>query len=316
MTKGEILMLVQDFLNNWLSTYGKHNLRDTTYKEYLRHITQYINPRIGNVEIQELTPLELQDFLYDVLENGRQRGDNQQLNPKTVIQTQRILHKAFSNAVKLQIIKTNPADFVDIPKKKKFKYNILLGDELREFIKAFEGLHIYNAVVLALLLGLRRGELLALTFEDINFEDKSIYINKSVVNGRDRQVKLDTTKTDEERIIILSDDMIKFLEEIYKENNYNMKSCVVPNMYGKMYNPASFSRLYTYSRDSRKLPKVRFHDLRHIHATILYKNGVQAKVIQERLGHSNISTTLDIYTHLFKEDQRQAASIISRNILK
>ena len=304
-------MLIQEFLNNWLNTYGKHNLRDTTYKEYLRHITQYINPRIGSIGMQDLTPLQLQDFLYDVLDNGRQRGDKQKLNPKTVIQTQRILHKAFSNAVKLQIIKINPADFVDTPKKKKFKYNILLGDELRQFIRAFEGLHIYNAVVLALLLGLRRGELLALTFDDINFIDKSIYINKSVVNGKDG-VKLDTTKTDDERIIILSDDMIEFLKEIYKTA---LSAYVVPNMKGHMYNPASFSRLYTYSRDSRKLPKVRFHDLRHIHATILYKNGVQAKVIQERLGHSNISTTLDIYTHLFKEDQQQAANIISKNIL-
>jgi len=304
-------MLVQDFLNNWLNTYGKHNLRDTTFKEYQRHIIQYINPRIGNIEIDELTPLQLQNFLYDVLENGRQRGDNKQLNPKTVIQTQRLLHKAFSNAVKLNIIKSNPADFIDIPKKKKFKYNILLGDELRQFIKAFEGLHIYNAVVLALLLGLRRGELLALTFDDINFTEKSIYINKSVVNGKNG-VKLDTTKTDDERIIILSDDMVEFLKEIYK---LSLSSYVVSNMRGQMYNPASFSRLYTYSRDSRKLPKVRFHDLRHIHATILYKNGVQAKVIQERLGHSNISTTLDIYTHLFKEDQVHVANIISSNIL-
>lgn len=309
-------MLVSEFLNNWLNTYGKHNLRDTTYKEYLRHVNQYINPRIGNIEIDKLTPLQLQDFLYDLLENGRQRGDKQQLNPKTVTQTQRILHRAFVNAVKLQIIQSNPADFVDVPKKKKFKYNILLGDELQQFIKAFEGLHIYNAVVLALLLGLRRGELLALTFEDINFKEKSVYIGKSVINGRDRQVKIDTTKTDDERIIILSNDMIDFLKVIYKENKNNTSHYVVSNIRGEMYNPASFSRLYTYTRDSRKLPKVRFHDLRHIHATILYKSGVQAKVIQERLGHSNISTTLDIYTHLFKEDQAQAANIISNNILR
>ncbi|MPN20897.1 Tyrosine recombinase XerD [bioreactor metagenome] len=110
--------------------------------------------------------------------------------------------------------------------------------------------------------------------------------------------------------------MLDFLKEIYEKNNCNIDSYVFSNLRGQRYNPASFSRLYTYSRDSRNLPKVRFHDLRHIHATILYKNGVQAKVIQERLGHSNISTTLDIYTHLFKEDQAQAANIISNNILR
>lgn len=309
-------MLVADFLKNWLNTYGKYNLRDTTFIEYQRHINQYINPRLGNIEIENLKPIQLQNFYYDLLENGRIKGESgKELNPKTVIQTHRIIHKAFKNAVQLQIINSSPADFVEPPRKKKFKYNILLGDDLRKFIKAFEGLHIYNAVVLALLLGLRRGELLALTFSDINYKDKSIYINKSVINGRDRKVKLDTTKTDEDRIIILSDEMIKFLKKIYIENNYNKNSCIISNMKGEMYNPASFSRLYTYTRDSRNLPKVRFHDLRHIHATILYKSGVQAKVIQERLGHSNISTTLDIYTHLFKEDQQEAADIITRNIL-
>lgn len=311
-----INLLVQEFLNNWLNTYGKHNLRDTTYKEYLRHINQYINPRIGDLELDKLLPLQLQNFYYDVLENGRQRGDtDKELNPKTVIQTHRILHKAFKNAVQLQLISNNPADSVDVPRKKKFKYNILLGDDLRQFIKAFEGLHIYNAIVLALLLGLRRGELLALTFRDVDFKEKSLHVYKSVINGRDNIVKLDTTKTDEERIVILSDEMIDFLRKILIDENFNnLDSYIVSNMRGEMYNPASFSRLYTYSRDLRKLPRVRFHDLRHIHATILYKSGVKAKVIQERLGHSNISTTLDIYTHLFKEDQHQAASIISRNI--
>jgi len=309
-------MLVQDFMNNWLNTYGKYNLRLTTRKEYKRHIEQYINPRIGILNVEDLLPLQLQNFYYDLLENGRQRGEiGKQLNPKTVIQTHRILHKAFKNAVQLQVIKNNPADSVEVPRKTKFKYNILLGDDLKQFVKSFEGSHISNAVILALLLGLRRGELLALQFKDINFKDKSILINKSVVNGRSGEIKIDTTKTDEERIIILSDDMIKFLKKIFKDNNSLLNSYVISNIRGEMYNPASFSRLYTYTRDVKQLQKVRFHDLRHIHATILYKSGIKAKVIQERLGHSNISTTLDIYTHLFKEDQTQAADIISKIIL-
>jgi len=310
-------VLVQDFLNNWINTYGKHNLKLTTRTEYKRHINQYINPRIGLIEIENLKPIILQNLYYDLLDTGRQRGDiTKPLNAKTVLQTHRILHKAFKNAVQLEVINSNPSDSVELPKKKKYKYNIILGDELKQFLESFKGLHVYDAVMLAVLLGLRRGELLALQFKDINYKDKTITINKSVVNGKG-EIRIDTTKTESSnRIIVLSDDMLKFLSGLKEKHiKATEESYIISNIRNEMYNPASFSRLYTFTRDTKGLPKIRFHDLRHIHATILYQNGVKAKVIQERLGHSNISTTLDIYTHLFKEDQTSAADIISNIIL-
>lgn len=309
-------MTVQEFLNNWIKTYGKHNLKLTTRNEYLRHINQYINPRIGLIEIEELKPLNIQNLYYNLLDTGRIRGqEGQPLNPKTVLQTHRILHKAFKNAVQLELINSNPADNVELPKKKKYNYNILLGDELTEFLKAFKGTHIYNGVMLAVLLGLRRGELLALKFKDIDYKSKSIVINKTVVNSKGI-IKLDTTKTDtSDRVILLSDEMVKYIDDIKNNRKALEDDYIVSNIKGGMYNPGSFSRLYTGIRDRRKLPKIRFHDLRHIHATILYKSGVKAKVIQERLGHSNIATTLDIYTHLFKEDQSEAAEAITAAII-
>jgi len=309
-------MLVQDFMNNWVNTYGKYNLKITTSKEYKRHINQYINPRIGLIELENLKPLQLQNLYYELLDNGRQRGDlTTPLNAKTVLQTHRILHKAFKNAVQLEIINSNPADSVDLPKKKKYNYNIILGQELKDFVNKFKGSHVYDAVLLALLLGLRRGELLALQYKDINFIEHTVMINKSVVNAQGC-IKIDTTKTESSnRMIALSDDMVKYLKTMYsKVLNASGENFIISNIRGEMYNPASFSRLYTCTRDNKDLKKIRFHDLRHIHATILYQNGIKAKVIQERLGHSNISTTLDIYTHLFKEDQVAAADIISDKI--
>lgn len=305
-------MLVSEFLNNWISTYGKHNLKLTTRTEYSRHINQYINPRIGDVKIEELRPLIIQNLYYELLDTGRIRGDEgQPLNPKTVLQTHRIIHKALKNAVQLELINSNPADNVELPKKKKYKYNILLGEQLMDFLGAFKGTHIHTGVMIAVLLGLRRGELLALQFKDIDYMNKSIFINKTIVNSKG-VVKIDTTKTDtSDRIILLSDDMLKYIENIKQSRKASADDYIVCNIKGDMYNPGSFSRLYTWTRDNKKLPKIRFHDLRHIHATILYKSGIKAKVIQERLGHSNIATTLDIYTHLFKEDQTAAAEAIT-----
>lgn len=309
-------MLLEEFLKNWIATYGKHNLKLTTRVEYERHINQYINPRIGNIEIENLRPLQLQNFYYELIDFGRQRGDiNQPLNSKTVLQTHRILHKALKNAVMLELITSNPADSVELPKIKKYKYNIIVGDELREFLEAFKPSIVYNAVYLAVLLGLRRGEMLALKFKDIDFDDKSIFIDKNLVYARGI-VEIDTTKTESsERYIMLSDEILNFIKNIYVTDNCSLDDNIVRNIKGEQYRPGSFSRAYTWFRDSRKLKKVRFHDLRHIHATILYHNGITPKVIQERLGHSNISTTMDIYTHLFKEDQRPAAEVISKEIL-
>lgn len=309
-------MLVQDFLNNWISTYGKYNLKLTTRTEYTRHINQYINPRIGLIDIENLKPLVVQNLYYDLLDTGRQRGDMlQPLNAKTVLQTHRILHKAFKNAVQLEILTSNPADSVELPRTKKFKYNIILGTELKEFIEGFKGSLIYNGVLLTILLGLRRGELLALQFKDINIKDKTIIINKSVVVAN-RIYKIDSVKNESSnRVILLSDDMLDVLIKIKSDSNCTDDDFIIRNSRNEMYHPGSFSRLYTFIRDERKMKKVRFHDLRHIHATILYQNGIKAKVIQERLGHSNISTTLDIYTHLFKEDQTAATDVISKLIL-
>lgn len=308
-------MLVSEFLNNWLNTYGKHNLKLTTRTEYTRHINQYINPRIGDLEIEQLKPLIIQNLYYELLDNGRKRGDlNKPLNAKTVLQTHRILHKAFKNAVQLEIINSNPADNVELPRKKKYKYNILLGDELIEFLNSFKGTHIYTGVMLAVLLGLRRGELLALQFKDIDYFNKSILIDKTVVNSKGI-IRIDTTKTESSnRTILLSDQMLEFIKSLQISRLATGDDYIVSNKKGEMYNPGSFSRLYTCTRDSKKLYKIRYHDLRHIHATILYKSGVKAKVIQERLGHSNIATTLDIYTHLFKDDQTAAAEAITNQI--
>jgi len=311
-----INLLVQEFLNNWIKTYGKYNLKLTTRIEYERHINQYINPRIGLIELPNLKPIVVQNLYYELLESGRQRGDiTKPLNAKTVLQTHRILHKAFKNAVQLELINSNPADSVELPKTKKYKYIIITGNELKQFLESFKPSIVYNAVYLAVLLGLRRGEMLALKFKDIDYQNKSIFIDKNLVYARGI-VEIDTTKTEaSERHIMLSDEILDFIKNIYESENCTPEDYIIRNLKGRQYRPGSFSRAYTWFRDSRNLKKVRFHDLRHIHATVLYQNGIRPKVIQERLGHSTIVTTMDIYTHLFKEDQSQAAQVISKIIL-
>lgn len=306
-------MTVGKYLDNWFNTYCISNLKLTTYTGYRQHIENYIKPRIGNINIIELKPMDVQNMYYDIIENGRKDSDIP-LNPKTVIQTHRILRKALKNAVRLQMIISNPCDYVELPKKKRYTYNVLNENEVKPFIEAFKDTEIYIAVLMAIALGLRRGELLALLWSDIDFRNNTLIIDKSLVCA-DRTVKIDTTKTEKSnRVLLLSHSLLKLLADEKVSRKALDSDYIVLNLKGKRYNPASFARRYTDIRDRRKLKKIRFHDLRHTNATMMYKSGVKTKVMQERLGHSNISTTLDIYTHLFKEDQEEVINVIDSKI--
>lgn len=306
--KDTINITVKEYLSNWFNTYCVNNLKLTTYTGYKQYIDSYIIPRIGGVRLIDLKPMTIQDMYYDILKNGRVNG-KEPLNPKSVIQAHRILRKALKNAVKMQIINSNPCDYVELPKKKKYKYMILHEDEVKGFLKAFKDTEIYAAVVIGLTLGLRRGEVLALLWSDINLEEKTMTISKTLVVSS-YQVKVDTPKTESSnRILLVPDFILALLYRIKAERNAKDSDYIVVNLKGDRWNPSSFSGRFIELRDRKNLKKVRFHDLRHTNATIMYKSNIKTKVMQERLGHANISTTLDIYTHLFKEDQREVAKI-------
>lgn len=285
-------IMFKDFINNWLDTYCNYNLKETTIRGYKSYINNYIIPRLGNYYIAELKPVHLQNFIYDTLENGRIKC-NKPLNPKTVIQAVRVISKCLNSAVKLQLIPFNPASYVDLPRKKRYKYNWLnTKEEIQEFINSFSDTSLHLPVMLAVLLGLRRGEVLGLRWEDINFCKKTIYINRTVINGVNG-VKIDTPKTEKSvRVLLLPDVLVNILYDIRGKNGY-----IFTYGDGSLINPASFSRKYIEYRDRKDLKKVRFQDLRHSNASFLYSQNVDIKKIQERLGHSTISTTMDIYTH-------------------
>lgn len=295
-------MTIKSFLNNWLSTYGKTNLKNTTYSGYNTYISKYINPEIGQVYLHDLSPLHVQNMYYELIENGRIKGDSP-LSAKTIIQIHRILHKALKNAVQLQLLTYNPTDYVELPKKKKVTFDILKEKEIQPFLEAFQDTEYYLPVLLALSLGLRRGEVLALRWKDIDFNEKMLTINKSLTVA-DRTIKIDTPKNESsERRLLLPYQLInELIEYVTSDDDYICKTKT-----GKPWNPSTFSWRYSKFVEDNKLKKIRFHDLRHTNATLMYKSDIKLKVIQERLGHSNSATTLDIYTHLFKEDQNDAA---------
>mgnify|MGYP001118582606 CR=1 FL=1 len=304
-----VSMTVSDFLDNWFNTYCVTNLKLTTATGYRQHIDNYIVPRIGRIKISELKPIAIQNMYYDILNHGR-IGSRKPLNPKTVIQTHRILRKALKNAVMMELISSNPCDSVELPRKKRFRYIVLEEREIPHFIKAFKETDLYLAVLMALSLGLRQGELLALQWNDIDFNKGTISITKALVESN-REVKVSTPKTEKSnRVLLLPNNLLRILQAEKEERRAFDDDYIILTLKGTRYRPKSFARRYIDLRDRLELKKVRFHDLRHANASMLIANGVKPKVVQERLGHSNISTTLDIYTHLFKENQQEAVDVL------
>ncbi|SQC40076.1 prophage LambdaBa04, site-specific recombinase, phage integrase family [Clostridium sporogenes] len=231
-------------------------------------------------------------------------------------------------AVKLQVISNNPCKFVDRPKREKFTANTLTIDEIKKIFNSLDDIN-YNDYVIGLALktvlelGLRRGELAGLEWEDINFKNNCIDIKNNLIYSYGK-VFLGDTKTDEsQRTLYISNNLIKLLKnhkKIQTENKLKYGKYYVDNIFnskkynfvmtwenGKYVHPNYYTSKFKKILNKLDLNKnVRFHDLRHTNASLLLEQGIDFKVIQTRLGHSDINTTLNIYSHVNLKMQQSA----------
>ncbi len=294
---------LSEYLQYWIEQ-RKPNLSPTTIYGYKSMMKNHIIPSLGQVELNQLKPLHIQEYYNNKLKI---------LSPTTVLHHHRMLRKALEDAKEWQLIKINPADHVEAPKPKRYKATVLNIDEIKELLKALEGNRLEVSITLILFLGLRRGELLALEWSDLDLENKTITIKKNLVRGGDsgNELIIKEPKTEESiRTIYLSDNILNLLKKqkiVQKKNKmkygpkYKDSDFIFTTEMGNLINPASFSREFGDFIKSNNLKKIRLHDLRHTNATLMLKSKIPAKVASERLGHSNISTTLDLYSHVLKD---------------
>jgi integrase len=268
--------------------------------------------------------MHIQGFYKEKIENGRLDGKGG-LSAKTVMYIHRVLREALSHAVKQQIIPRNVADFVEVPKLKKYRATVLNEDGVQLLLEAFKDTNYYIAVLLGVGVGLRRGEALGLQWKDIDFENKTIQINRSLLPTENGLIFHDPKTEGSNRIIVVSNTIInmllvakeqqekskKLLGEAY--NDIDLVTCWDD---GSPINPTTFSQSFGRTLKRNKLPHIRFHDLRHTNATMMLKQKVSAKVASERLGHSTIGITLDLYSHVLKEMQEEAAEKLESVIFK
>lgn len=299
-------VLFADHIEQWLEV-AKPTIAVATYASYCSMVKRVIAPyfRERRITLQGLTPKDIQDFYLEKLKT---------VSASSVIHYHANIHRALKHAVKLDLIPTNPADKVDRPKKDRFIGNFYDAEEVNKLFEVSKGTKLEFPILFGAFYGLRRSEALGLKWDAIDFENDSITIRHTVtsvtLDGKVQLVAADTTKT---KSSLRTLPLVPFVKErllvLKKEQENNRRLCgrsyhkqfagyVCINEMGDLIKPHYVTEQFPKLLDANGLRRIRFHDLRHSCASLMLANGVPMKQIQDWLGHSDFSTTANIYAHL------------------
>lgn len=310
--KEEILlpneMIMKDFILDFLEKY-KVNLSITTYNVYIRTCKKYIIPLLGDIKLSDIRPIHIQNYVDDLV--GL-------LSPKTIKIHLNILNLAFKRAYRLKLIKENVVQYIEVPKSKKFKNDIYNSEDMRLLLEKCKGTSLELPIVIASGLGLRISEILGLTWNNIDFNDYTITVEKITVRDNGKVILKDPKTESSVRTITAPKEIIAMLKQLKKDRLAaklkGEKSHRELIFYDKNLEPIApdvISKKFRYFLEVNNLKHIRFHDLRHSHVTMLIEAKVPIKVISERVGHSSVNTTLNIYSHALKEMDQEASDKIS-----
>jgi integrase len=303
---------VAEYLTRWLDDSVRHSVRPRTYSSYAMNVTTHIGPALGTIPLKKLTAADVQGFYSRKLESG--------LSPRTVQYLHAILHRALEQAVKWGYIARNVTDAVDKPRVTRGAMATLSADEARRFLGAAVDDRFFALYVLAISTGMRQGELLGLTWPNVDLDAGQIHVVQQLqYNRQDRRLELVETKSGKGRNVALTQLAVSGLKEQRRmqlaerlaiadvwQNDWNL---VFTTQIGSPVSAGNMLRRSFYPLLTKaELPRLRFHDLRHTAATLLLIAGEHPRVVQEMLGHASIALTLDTYSHVVPSMQKAAAA--------
>lgn len=309
-------ILVRDYLLDWLEVYVKVNLRRSTYLGYQRIVKNHLIRNLGELPLKDVTPMSIDRMYAYLLQNGRADGKGG-LSAKSVLYTHRVLNEAMEHAVKKRLLYLNPVKSVmNTPKPKRFKSGIYSADEIIQLLAVVKDTKLEVPVALAAVCGLRRGECLALTDNDIDFENQLIMINKQMLELENKAVVGEPKSEESNRIVSAPPEIFSIIKRNMERNKRNKSllgneyedhRLIVCNDNGTPIRPVYFSKNFAKTIERSGMKHIRFHDLRHSCASLMLKSGVAMKTASQILGHSSIGITADLYTHVFQETKKEAA---------
>ena len=298
---------VTQFLEDWLENVHRHKIRENSYKMYRSHLDLYVLPAFGHVKLQKLSAYQIETLYVNLQKKG--------LKAETIRSIHGMLHKAFNDAVRWKRLSHNPCDDAQRPGPEEFEIHPLTRAEAKKVLETATKYHMEALLTLAVTTAMRKGEILALRWQDISFAERSIRIQRTAYYIPGKGMIVSEPKTPKSKSTILLPQFVVDLLLLHRDyqtivrvksaNKWEEHDLVFCNRYGKLTWSQNLTKMFKKILKEAGIAERRFHDLRHSAATILLEMGVHPKLVQELLRHTKISTTMDRYSHVTPDMQRK-----------
>jgi len=306
---------VADFLLRWLRDYAVSNVAQSTLQRYQGIVEHHLVPALGHLKLRELRPAHIQHAYASFNRRDRRAAP---LSPKTIFEHHALLRTALNWAVRWQLLSRNPAQFTAPPRPQRPQMRVMSVEEAQRFLEVAAATPHHALLYLALATGGRLGELLALRWQDVDLEMGVLQITRTARFAKGQGVTFGQPKTHRSRRpVALSPETVGVLREHKRRQlgyrlqlggGYEDQGLVFTDGWGRpLYDSTVRRAFYNITREAG-IERLRIHDLRHTAATLMLRAGVNPKVVSERLGHATVSITLDTYSHVLPDLQREAAA--------
>jgi integrase len=309
------------YLDRWLE-HTQAQVSPRTHERYAELCRKNIGPLIGGETLAKLQPARISRAYAQALASGRRDGRGG-LSPRTVLHIHRVLRGALQQAMRWRLIARNPADAVKPPKVERREMKALDVDGTLDLIEAARGTNLFALILLCVLCGLRRGEAAALRWRSVDLDRAQLSVVASVEQTDKGSVREKETKSGKQRSVALSPFIVEELRRHRVRQAEGLLQLgvkltadhhVVAREDGLPLQPRSLTQAFRKFLRVRGVSPIRLHDLRHSHATHMMASGVHPKIAQERLGHSSVSVTIDLYSHVLPGMQAEAVKRVDATL--
>jgi integrase len=293
-----------EFLDKWLDIVSPR-LRPATLATHETIIRVHIKPALENLRLSQITPAHLQTLYSQKLKDG--------LSRRTVKYIHTIIHQMLDQALKWGLVARNVSEAVDAPTPDKKQVEPLTRDEVKRLLEVLKGDRLYAFYVVALATGLRRGELLALTWDNVDLDNDVVYVRKTLQSIRGQGLVIGEPKSEKSRRPVVLPDFAHAVLTDHKAKQKVQSRFVFCTSKGTPFGPRNIMRHFKKMLKKAELPNtIRIHDLRHTFVSFMLSQNVPPKDVQVIAGHASFSTTMDIYGHLMPGAQREAAKKVDK----
>jgi integrase len=303
---------VAGYLLQWLA-HARGRVRAVTYEGYEVLLRRHVLPRLGQLQLQELDPLQVQGLYSELLAGDAENGG---LSAGTVLNLHLVLNQAFAQAVRWQLLAANPVAGAQPPRPRRPPRLLVDPALLARLLASVAGSWLEVPAAIAAATGMRRGEILALRRADLTSDLTALRVQRTLQPTRQGLVFEQPKTARSRRTVLLPAFLRPYLERQLADQAtrragaaaWQEQGLLIDRGDGRPLNPDTLSAGWARHLRRQQLPPIRFHDLRHAHATLMLAQGVHPKVVSERLGHASVGITLDTYSHVLPTLQQEAAA--------